>query len=349
MSTRTVTGTGQSAASAESAASRPRSVSTGGWTPRTRLRSSTRAAWPRRAPPRRAPGALRVGGEPGLGPAQVHGQGDQPLLGAVVQVALDPAALGVGGVDHPGPAALELADPGGQLRAAAAGPDHPPGEGSVQRGHALGHARRGQQQDQADRRRDRQLDRGGRQGRADVKLRMQLQPQQSGQSQHGQREGPQHDHERGLGQAERQPQQRVAEAAPGRPGREQLPDLPRPAGVGVAQHWRGRRQLDAQQDGEPDLLGASEAEAHVQHPGQHGQAGQEEPQRGQPEQGHGADHDEAQGAGDRPGQQVDEGQPGRGGPQRADSPQHHGPWRRPRYPGRGGGAGAVRRHPLLLD
>jgi hypothetical protein len=34
----------------------------------------------------------------------VHGQRDQPLLGAVVEVAFDPAPFGVGGGDDLGPA-----------------------------------------------------------------------------------------------------------------------------------------------------------------------------------------------------------------------------------------------------
>jgi hypothetical protein len=38
----------------------------------------------------------------GLGGAQVQGEGDQALLGAVVQVAFDAAAGGVGGGDDPG-------------------------------------------------------------------------------------------------------------------------------------------------------------------------------------------------------------------------------------------------------
>jgi hypothetical protein len=38
---------------------------------------------------------------PSLGGAQPHREGDQPLLSAVVQVALDTAPLGVGGLDDP--------------------------------------------------------------------------------------------------------------------------------------------------------------------------------------------------------------------------------------------------------
>ena len=49
------------------------------------------------------PGGLRVGVELLLGHPEVHRQRDQVLLRAVVQVALDPAALGVRRVDHPGP------------------------------------------------------------------------------------------------------------------------------------------------------------------------------------------------------------------------------------------------------
>ena len=58
---------------------------------------------------------LDVVGEPRLGPAQLHGQRHQPLLGAIVQVTLDPLALRLGRVHDPFPAALQLGDPGGQV------------------------------------------------------------------------------------------------------------------------------------------------------------------------------------------------------------------------------------------
>ena len=63
-------------------------------------------------------------GEGGPGQAEVHGEGDQPLLGAVVQVALDPPPFGVGGVEHAGPALGEVLDPARQLsdRLGRAGP-----------------------------------------------------------------------------------------------------------------------------------------------------------------------------------------------------------------------------------
>ena len=49
-------------------------------------------------------GRRRVGVELVAGQAQVHGQRHQPLLGAVVEVALDPAPLGVAGLDDAAPA-----------------------------------------------------------------------------------------------------------------------------------------------------------------------------------------------------------------------------------------------------
>ena len=61
------------------------------------------------------PRGLGIVGELSPGPAELHGQGDEPLLGAVVQVALDPQPLSLGRVDDPGPATLKLPDPGGQV------------------------------------------------------------------------------------------------------------------------------------------------------------------------------------------------------------------------------------------
>ena len=67
--------------------------------PRISSRNSTSACFasPCASSTSRAGGA----GPRSAGEAERHRQRDQPLLGAVVQVALDPAALGVGGVDQP--------------------------------------------------------------------------------------------------------------------------------------------------------------------------------------------------------------------------------------------------------
>ena len=60
-------------------------------------------------------GRRRVGVELVAGQPQVHRQRHQPLLGAVVEVALDPAALGVAGLDDPRAGGAQLLDLGLQL------------------------------------------------------------------------------------------------------------------------------------------------------------------------------------------------------------------------------------------
>ena len=108
------TGTGQRAARAESAASSPRSARTAGWMPRTSSRSSVMArlasswAWPTRAHGR---GVVLAALQALLGQAEVHGQRDEALLRAVVEVALDAAALGLCGVDRGLAALRELLHP----------------------------------------------------------------------------------------------------------------------------------------------------------------------------------------------------------------------------------------------
>jgi signal transduction histidine kinase len=56
--------------------------------------------------------AVGVGVELLLRPPEVHAQRDEPLLGAVVQVAFDPAALGLGAVEGRGAAGVERFDLG---------------------------------------------------------------------------------------------------------------------------------------------------------------------------------------------------------------------------------------------
>ena len=112
----TSTGIGRLSARARTAPSSPRSASTGGWMPRTRWRSSTRAvalASRASASSLRAAAGSRL--DQLLGQADGHAQRDQPGLGAVVQVALDAAQLGGLRVDRVGPGDGQLGDPQAQL------------------------------------------------------------------------------------------------------------------------------------------------------------------------------------------------------------------------------------------
>ena len=65
-------------------------------------------------------GRRRVAADVGLDQPQLQRQGDQPLLRAVVQVALEPPALGVAGGDDPLARGLQLGEPRLRTRRGAA-------------------------------------------------------------------------------------------------------------------------------------------------------------------------------------------------------------------------------------
>ena len=71
----------------------------------------------------------RAVGQVQLGLPQRHGEGDQALLDAVVQVALDAAPLGLEGVDQSGPRPAQVGHGRGQLR--LAGVEQQPGQGRL--------------------------------------------------------------------------------------------------------------------------------------------------------------------------------------------------------------------------
>ena len=111
------TGTGARRASAASAAARPSSVRIAGWMPRASARSSSSA------PPTSASasveqlvdGAVPVG-ESAAGELECEPDPEQALLGAVVEVALEPPPLGVAGLDDPRARGAHLGELGAQLR-----------------------------------------------------------------------------------------------------------------------------------------------------------------------------------------------------------------------------------------
>lgn len=87
------------------------------------------------------------------GQAEVHRQRDQPLLGAVVQIPLDPAALGIGRVDHAGPALGQIRHPLLEL-AGPARAEQGPRRAAVDPGYSHQQPGRGEQQGPADQRED---------------------------------------------------------------------------------------------------------------------------------------------------------------------------------------------------
>ena len=105
-STSSVTGSGAREVSASSAGSSPRSVSTAGWMPRASSRSSSRLVWSSSCAwsSRSASSAVRaLARRP-----QQQGERHEPRLRAVVQVALEPPALGVAGLHDPRPRRPQL-------------------------------------------------------------------------------------------------------------------------------------------------------------------------------------------------------------------------------------------------
>ena len=79
-------------------------------------------------------GRLHAGREPRAHEPERQGESDEALLGAVVQVPLEPAPLGIGGVDDAGAGAAELFQPRRDLRVQALVLEGEPGGGA-----GLGH------------------------------------------------------------------------------------------------------------------------------------------------------------------------------------------------------------------
>ena len=112
----TRTSNGSRAVRASTAATRPPSDSTGGWMP---CASSRRSASRSRTSPASASNASSALRSPRLdlvpGQPQVHHQRDDLLLDAVVDVALDPSALGVRRGHQSGAGPVEFGQPLGEL------------------------------------------------------------------------------------------------------------------------------------------------------------------------------------------------------------------------------------------
>ena len=153
-------------------------------------------------------GGVRVAGELGARPAELHRDVGEPVLGAVVQVALDPAQPRVGRVDRARARGLERADPLRELLARVGREQalrHPGAAGGERAGHERGQR---SERDAADRDRvdgaaevveQRAVGRSGREHR---------------RGERGERGRPERDREGAGDDPDRPEQQHVAEVAP---------------------------------------------------------------------------------------------------------------------------------------
>jgi hypothetical protein len=252
---------------------------------------------------------------------QVHGQGDETLLGAVVEVALDAAAFGLSRVDGPVAAGLEGLDPGPEL--AVAGAEQRQGDRAVGGRHALDRPGGGHAQDRADHAGQEGLGQGvddqvpagvvDDQGRAavardPVPQRRRQQPDGGGPQGDGDHEPDHPDREQHHQVGQVLPGRRVAGQDPGPPP--QRPVWQRPVGVG---------DLDPEHGPDPAPLQPGPAP-----PGEQGQGEHEHPDPD--DQGPDAEG-EADGQHDVPGQadehgeqQVDRGREGPWPQQRLQHP-----------------------------
>ena len=111
---KTVTGIGSRPSSEVSADSRPSSRLLGRRPWAMCRRSVTAAAELVDRPVEQVIDVDSAVGQVPLRDPKVHAQGDQPLLGAVVQVAFEPAPFHVGRLQQPGPAGFDVVQRAGQ-------------------------------------------------------------------------------------------------------------------------------------------------------------------------------------------------------------------------------------------
>ena len=230
--------------------------------PRTSSRSSAMArlasswAWPTSSAVSAgsSPRSIRCARQP-----EVHGDGHQPLLSAVVQVPLDATALRFRGVHRGFPALGQLLDPLLQLHRPARaqqGPDERPVDGR-QTPH---HMRGDEQDDQPGDADDQAVD--GSFHHAEVEpagVRAQS-PAIQRERDAGQADRPQHDGGDERHDPEREQQQAEGERLPGcRVGDERLDSRPQPTGRGEGSE-RGR-DVDVQQQPGPAPLHPAERPA----------------------------------------------------------------------------------------
>jgi len=256
-------------------------------------------------------------GHGGPGHAEVHRQRHQPLLGTVVQVPLQPAALGVGRVDHALPVAGQRVHPDRQLILAAAGQQPPDGR-QVQRGGQLRDPRRGEQQHQPERGQQHDGDRPVR-GQAEQGVRGQR-PGVDGDrgQQRSQRPGAD-DRDRG-GRAQQSRQAVVRNLPPGTRGTGVGPQAAQEgaADPGIADRRRQHRTPHAL---DPGTLPPGEQPARGEQRGEERRREDRGDREGQREPEQGEHHDRGERRDRQPDQHLRGGQPRSARPGRPQQPR----------------------------
>ena len=318
ISTLTATGIGERAASPETAASRPRSVSTGGWTPRTSWRSSTSASlasvWARSMRSRAPSGSVsnlalarpssmatetRRCWAPSWRSRSMRRRSASAAPTTRARLSSSWATRAASPRD-PGPSSSRA-----RALSTVARPWTTSGAASEQ--DQPGEDRAGQSQRPPD---GPSADRGGAARQRAVV---------GGEGDQGHRDGPDRQGDGEVDGPHREAEQAVSDLAPRRGGAERLDHrVPPPA---AANRGEGRRNGLTEQEREARPLAPSARRRHPDGAAQHRDADEEEGQQPDPERQPG-DHDREAGDPDRePGQQVDGGEPRR----RRDQPRRQPP------------------------
>ena len=185
-------------------------------------------------------------------PPEIHGQRDEALLGAVMQVSLDTPALCLSGIDDPRPAALKLVDALRELRRAHA--EDRTCESTLRRGQPDRHAEGDESDEDTDARDQpcRSLTAGCQQPEVGPACRYPVDP--SGHRHHGERDAPRTHGQSERGYGERKLHDVVRDGSPRRAVLQRRAHSPWPT------DWLG--YLEIEKESHPPALEAGQSAGH---------------------------------------------------------------------------------------
>jgi hypothetical protein len=224
-----------------------------------------------------------------------------------MQVALDPPPLGLGRVHHPLAAALQLGDPGRQR---ALRPEQAAADRCVGEREAPGQLGRGEQQHQPGDGRCGHLRPAAHDRPVDDRAAARQRPVVQRQGEQHQAECRCADADRHRRRADRQPQQGVADLAPGGAGAQLAPARYQQPVVAGAIAPRPGGDRHPEQDREPGPLEAAEPVGEPQREAEQRQAGQRQRDGAEAERDAEGDDEDHRGPDEQPDQMMDEGEPG---------------------------------------